>query len=144
MSFASYSSSLCISDPLLYDGCVVFQRRRAVMDLGRRILMHAHFTYSFYLQEQAAGNSHVHVRSHTRVGIAVGPVPSRAAGSRSMRILISEAVCCQLFCPCLGSFRFLHRGENTASLHLCQPQCNRQTDRCKCQFSISVISSFFF
>jgi len=51
------------------------------MDLGRRILMHAHFTYSFYLQEQAAGNSHVHAWSHTRVGIAVGPVPSRAAGS---------------------------------------------------------------
>lgn len=57
------------------------------MDLGRRILMHAYFTYSFYLQEQAAGNSHVHARSHTRVGTAVGPVPTRAAGSLEGRFL---------------------------------------------------------
>lgn len=123
---------------LLYSGCVVFRWRTGCHGPRSSCIdacMHR-LCLAFPLRNKAEGWPHACVVSYTCFTYSCG---SRWAGARSMRILISEAVCCQLFCPHLESFRFLHRGENTASLHLCQPQCNRQTDRCKCQFSVSVI-----
>lgn len=118
----------------LYSRCVVAPWRRTVVDLASPMLMHTQVLSSFYAPEQGF-REWPRAWSQMWARAALGPVASNTAASKSMHIFILVAVCCWLFCSYWGDW-----GANTASPHLCQPQCNWQTNRCTCQLGISVIS----